>query len=519
MYIRKLNSRTSIPNDAKSQIILQADNWDDFGFKTLFSLTIFDSESNRYDVGSVKIGFFGQKEGATAESIESHFEQLPESFFSLGQDADYYKALMEEVPQELAQYTLTALRDVIYYPELLKHVESEDSFNTSLMRMVNHSTISNQFQRIIKGDAALSEYDFSYKQAASGGFSAVELSFQVEPKSMPSSNVHILIGRNGVGKTTLINNMLSSLLAREEDEAKIPGAFYSNGNFLPLETKLDEDYFAGVVSVSFSAFDAFEPPEDQQSSSGGMRYKYIGLQKTNKDSNAETRSLKTKNELASDFVISLDRCLSLSAKEARWLEAIKKLESDLNFEEMQLNQLVDLYKQDRTRFNQQAYSIFHRMSSGHSIVLLTMTKLVESVEEKTIVFLDEPESHLHPPLLSAFTRALSDLLLNRNGVAIVATHSPVVLQEVPQLCVSVIRRKRGIFDISRPEIETFAENVGRLTRDVFGLEVSKSGYLELFNSLVSKGQSYEQIETSFNGQIGFEGKALLRSLINSRDKN
>jgi predicted ATP-dependent endonuclease of OLD family len=69
------------------------------------------------------------------------------------------------------------------------------------------------------------------------------------------------------------------------------------------------------------------------------------------------------------------------------------------------------------------------MSSGHAIVLLTITRLVATVEEKTLVLLDEPESHLHPPLLSAFIRALSDLLYDRNGVAIIATHSPVVLQE------------------------------------------------------------------------------------------
>jgi predicted ATP-dependent endonuclease of OLD family len=51
-------------------------------------------------------------------------------------------------------------------------------------------------------------------------------------------------------------------------------------------------------------------------------------------------------------------------------------------------------------------------------VLLTITRLVETVEERTLVLLDEPEAHLHPPLLSAFVRSLSDLLINRNGVAI-----------------------------------------------------------------------------------------------------
>ena len=86
---------------------------------------------------------------------------------------------------------------------------------------------------------------------------------------------------------------------------------------------------------------------------------------------------------------------------------------------------------------------------------------------KTLVLLDEPESHLHPPLLSAFIRALSNLLYDRNGVAIVATHSPVVLQEIPRSCISKIQRVGLVTNIKMPDIETFGENVGVLTREVF----------------------------------------------------
>lgn len=41
-------------------------------------------------------------------------------------------------------------------------------------------------------------------------------------------------------------------------------------------------------------------------------------------------------------------------------------------------------------------------------MLLSITKLVEFVEERSLVLMDEPEAHLHLPLLSAFVRALSD---------------------------------------------------------------------------------------------------------------
>jgi predicted ATP-dependent endonuclease of OLD family len=163
-----------------------------------------------------------------------------------------------------------------------------------------------------------------------------------------------------------------------------------------------------------------------------------------------------------------------------------------------------------------ALSLMKLMSSGHAIVLLTVTRLVEKVEEKTLVLIDEPESHLHPPLLSALTRALSELLFNRNGVAIIATHSPVVLQEIPKSCVWKITRSRLALSAARPDIETFGENVGILTREVFGLEVVKSGYHTVLEKAVKSGANYEEIVTEFGGCLGYEARAILRAMIASR---
>jgi predicted ATP-dependent endonuclease of OLD family len=231
--------------------------------------------------------------------------------------------------------------------------------------------------------------------------------------------------------------------------------------------------------------------------------------------------LKDKNDLCADFTSSLKVCFSLTAKRDRWVNAVRKLESDFNFAEMDLCRLINIYTNDLSnnekQFSRTAKALFERMSSGHAIVLLTVTKLVETVEEKTLVLLDEPESHLHPPLLSAFTRALSDLLVNRNGVAIIATHSRVVLQEVPKSCVSILRRTRLIGNVDRPEQETFGENVGVLTREVFGLEVSSSGFHSLIAESVHSEESYDEIVAEYSNQLGSEATSLLRGMVMRRD--
>lgn len=508
------------PDQARNTGYLSPNNWDDYGHKTLFNLTIFDEQGNEQTIGNIKIGFVGQDGGWTQEQIPEQFEVLPENFYSLGQDTDYYKNVVEKLSPEITINVLTALGDVVNDPNRLKIAENEHAFKVSLLRSVNGTSIENQFRRIVRHEAPLTQYNFFYEKAANERYSGIRVEFSVKPNTKPSSNIHILIGRNGVGKTTLLNNMVNALLP-ESNAMEETGCFFTPSQSNGTAT-INNDYFAGVVSVSFSAFDPFIPPNDQPDPNAGMRYYYVGLKKRLAQQGQETLGLKNKNDLChDDFISSLKICFALTAKKARWINAVKTLESDFNFAEMDLCDLNNVYAADQSdnqqTFSEKATALFQRMSSGHAIVLLTVTKLVETVEEKTLVLLDEPESHLHPPLLSAFTRALSDLLVNRNGVAIIATHSPVVLQEVPKSCVSILRRTRLITKVDRPESETFAENVGILTREVFGLEVSKSGFHHLLANSVAEGKSYEEVEQEYQGQLGFEGKTILRSMIMVRD--
>lgn len=515
---KKLSRRGYLPVQANNAAYLEPDNWDDFGYKTLFTLTIFDEQGNKREIGNIKIGFVGQDGGWTAEQIGQQFDVLPGNFFSLGQDADYYRNLIDSFPNDMVVNLLMALGDVIQDPARLAIAENEGAFNTSLMRNVNRSTIEQQFRRILRHEAPLTSYYFFYEKAANERYSGITVEFRVEPNTKPSSNIHILIGRNGVGKTTLLNNMVDALLPERGDVVET--GYFATYSPWSGAVALHDDYFAGVVSVAFSAFDPFTPPEDQPDENAGMRYYYIGLKKRVTQQGQGRWGLKDKDDLCRDFTGSLKLCFALMAKRNRWVNAVRKLESDFNFAEMDLCQLIIIYDNDlsdiKSQFSEVAKSLFERMSSGHAIVLLTITKLVETVEEKTLVLLDEPESHLHPPLLSAFTRALSDLLVNRNGVAIIATHSPVVLQEVPKSCVSILRRTRLVSNVDRPRSETFAENVGVLTREIFGLEVSKSVFHDLLSGSVDEGKSYEEIEQEYRYQLGFEGKAILRSMISIR---
>jgi len=484
------------PNDL-STIYLTWDDWNDFSFCTLFGMYYVDLESRVHEIGSVKIGYFGQKEGFRERklSIGDVLDELDNTHFSLGQSDIYYENL-NKLGVDTRDLILYALKDIAINDELYKRAINESVTTTSLFRTVSPSTVKSQFKRLLAGGARLTEYNFNFvAPKIREDSSCFDLSFQVKPESFPPTNIHVLIGRNGVGKTHLTNNMINSLLEGNHEE---------NGIFEFIDEESEGNVFANLVSISFSAFDKTAPRPEIKDKTKGIKYSYIGLKQLN-DEKASSPTTKDTPELTDEFYKSLKYCRS--SRKNRWKEGIEMLESDPNFKDAEIKSLIDIEKNNE--FRERVYNIFDRLSSGHKIVLLTITRLIETLQEKSLVLIDEPEAHLHPPLLSAFTRALSKLLITTNGVALIATHSPVILQEVPKNCAWKLRRTGAEAISERLKTETFGESVGILTNEVFGLEVTNSGFYTLLDDVAKKKNSYEEVLEHFGGQLGMEARAIL----------
>lgn len=510
MYFTVLPNGTRIPAQATSRSFLLTDNWDDwFKFATLYALVVFDEDGERHSIGGVKIGQFQMADGQRRPELPASFDVLDERFFSLGQDDSYYGSL-NKLGGQSRNRILRSLRDVSFDIELFERALNEKVMGTSLLRSVTPATVTGQFHRMAQGGARLTEYEFSYTAPLRPRQKSIplKLAFTVAPESFPPTNVHVLIGRNGVGKTTLLNNMTRAIMDDDPDNQDF-------GSFSADNAIANDRLFTNLVSVTFSAFDPFEPLPTKQDKSQGVQYAYIGLKQVGVTKDGKPRPPKTPEALSGDFGSSVLICRQ-GARVGRWQRALEMLEADPIFRDAEVANLARSgVEQDELRL--EARKIFKNLSSGHKIVLLTITRLVETVEEKTLVLLDEPEAHLHPPLLSAFVRALSDLLINRNGVALIATHSPVVLQEVPQSCVWKIRRSGTRAIAERPDVQTFGENVGLLTREVFGLEVTQSGFHKMLRDAVSNLPNYDTILQRFNDELGDEARAILKGLLGTRD--
>lgn len=499
----------SIPSGC---FLLEEDGWNDWWeYKTLFVLYYKSTDGILERIGSVKIGnidmHYNRNKAALKTTLPPTFDTLDPSFFSVGQSREYYENLQKK-SQFLQFNPFESLNDIAYDLNRFNKVKNEHIVRRSLLRDVSPNILKKQFHRISIGGAILTEYDFSYKflkNIKSEEKVYNVMNFHVNPNSNIATNIHVIIGRNGSGKTRLLQNMIKSYFDNSLDE------YFVDNNYCQIEGTNDDEYkiFPNVIYSSYSAFDDIKEIE-------GKNFSYLGLRKKEEVNGEEKFLTKSVNELTEEFVESFMNCMTYE-KAPRLSKALSNLEFDLIFAESELLSLLsfeklqsDIYNENGTK--EKLTKCFENFSTGHRVILMIITKLVELLEEQTLVLLDEPETHLHPPLLSAFIRCLSELLLDRNAVAIIATHSSIVLQEVPQNCVWKIRRNGYESCIERPTMQTFGSSHSELNEEVFRIDIEKTGFHQLIKKAVDKFENYDELVDYFDGQLGSEAEILAKTL-------
>lgn len=494
--------------DCKYYIVLEASYWDDFGYKTIFDITIKNNSSQEtYKLGSCKIGYIfqggiGEKAYSTIENpkIKGKFlENIDNEFFSMGIDHEYYENINKifHNNHELISHYYDSLNDVAKNRHILHKALDHDVFKKSFLRSTSYENIIDQFSSIIQrrkiNDGMGITLKFNNRE---------NLDFYISSNTKFKNNIKVLIGSNGSGKSELLNKVVLDY----------------------INDRVDTKEIKNIVLVSFSPFDKLKAYQ-----------KYL----ENENNRKSVRLISLKNEknvletidLTNEFIESLGNCLFSKVKTNLLLKLIDIISSDqilydFNFKELikkldlkNLNQ-EDLYRTD-------IVELFNILSSGHKMVIYTLFKLVDVVDRNTLVLYDEPELYLHPPLLSAYIRAFADLMIYSNAMAIITTHSPVVLQEVPKKDIKIIKRINNIQIYEDVELNTFGERVDILTNEIFNLEVYESGYYKLLfdffqknkNHIYSIDDGYRMFLDEFDNELGSEAINVILSILETYFKN
>jgi predicted ATPase len=493
-------------------VALHVDGWDDFSFKTMYSADLHVSQTEVYELGNVKILQLGQESGRPP--VPTSFEDLDETFCSLGQDIAYYETLLQQVPEALRIRYLEALQDAANSAAVRDRFTGEQGFGTSLLRFGQAVNALEAGGELLQGTATRKDrMSFSFDWRRSTTPTAIDFVFD-DSGELPG-RCHVLIGYNGAGKTTLLADMALAAsrgrrLPERHRDSRISG---------------DDTTFGAVVAVSYSAFDTFRTPEaltgsahegyDHDSSSGEpasqtevFGYVYCGLRRiTHEESPAgeETYKLKSIDEIEAEFARALNTVGSAANRPRQLLvDAFAALAAEPSFGRAG----VDLGQLGAGVGTDDTVRAFHDLSTGHKIVLNIVTQLAAHLRTRSLVLVDEPETHLHPPLMAALLRAIQILLRGHDSFAVLATHSPVVVQEMQARHVRVVDRLGDHVTIRPVTIESFGANVGAITRHIFSLDNSATDYQGILEGL-ARDYAVEQIEAMFESGLSPQARALV----------
>ncbi len=283
----------------------------------------------------------------------------------------------------------------------------------------------------LKQSLARQKYIFTYESKLINANNPHKVNFSFYRTDGLPYRVTAIIGKNGTGKTRFLANLCSDLTSDFRD------------NHNKFDGKRPD--FGMIISLSYSAFTQFtiKPTKIENS----IIYENFGALDIHNKFNSELMLEKLKTSIKR--IIEFERVQF-------WLEILKEI---LNEEfEAKIEQLIS---------TEEKIEILTDLSSGERMIFEIITNIIANIRINTLIIFDEPEIHLHPNAIALLMKALYNVLDEYDSFAILATHIPYVIQQIPSESVVVFERIGQTALVRNLEFESFGENLSELTVGVF----------------------------------------------------
>lgn len=491
----------SKPSIFPSFMLVHDYGWNDYSYKTTYRLLFFNENKEKFDVGELKLMRKGQTD--TDKVLSKEFDQpLDDSYCSLGQSIEYYKTLYSLFKDDNSylQRIMYFLRDCSCNSSIREQFEENDVFDTSLLRDLEAEKALKLGKYIINGVNPEEAYSFKYKffppytNQASADFCVSNGYY-----APGFARVKGIIGENGKGKTQLLKSLVSDIVSQNE-------TYFDK---IPL--------FGSCLAICSTPFDCFQ-----------IKTQKLPFISYTLEQNERTRALliEALKEIISRPMVKKQSMLEV------YLNFSKDLFSPQIIDSLFFSKEVDGH--EVFSVNESYIDVLlGTLSSGQLHELLLISSICANVHLSSLIVIDEPEVHLHPRYIVRFMSILGNILQKFESYAIIATHSPLIIREIPRDSVYIVSDANGdapeerVPLIGTANFNTFGEDVSKLYFEIFNYDERESVFFEeaekKVKELMSSGDSiakdigFQQVVDYFEGfqELSTTGKMTIRDIVNN----
>tara|TARA_R110001583_G_scaffold117545_2_gene268685 strand:- start:1058 stop:2716 length:1659 start_codon:yes stop_codon:yes gene_type:complete len=489
--------------------------WDDFGFIITFNL-YYVNENKKRKLGPLKVlindyedsSLFFKDKGI---SIESKFFDITDALngkniVSIGEDIDFYKKINSLFNERLAEDILVKICDAGYFNDRYAEYSAWKGFSGSFMRGSAASAILKKgFQIALGRYIPKKTFDITLSDLGDT-FDDVCLKFDTS-RAIGKSNINLLIGKNGVGKSHILKN-LSEIITGVIDSKANPPYFHKLIiiAFSPFESFYTKSEVFEKISNRYSETDEKENKKSEKSEKRKRlhvnEYSYIGFK--NEDGhhdlnhpikksieslikvlqydkeNSWWKEQSRLNVLKDTLALCIDfDTIFITTNEGEEIEIISDLKTNL------LKDKIDFKK--GIFFKKEGENL--PLSSGQKIYSYMLPAIIAELEEESLLVLDEPELYLHPELEVGLMNMLQHILRETKSYAIIATHSAILAREVESKAITILRKSQGSTRSNIVSVETYGESLDIIIAEVFDDDYMVKPYQKEIDHYLKKSDS------------------------------
>ena len=521
------NDASNVKSD-DCDFLLETDNWNDYWFYTLYHLhatpKILREKQTRY-LGYLKILMKGQKEyqgNLVADYVADKngcFMQLNENFCSISFSPDFYKEisfiLQSKEERQLFAKSLNMIFDIDN--PIYQKFKDEEGFEKSFLRSATMDDYSLSYGRyLLFSDKTFFPLREKSISVSFDNDNSIDINFSSSNNTksiewLPDGIV-AFVGRNGVGKSSTLYN-LAKWIYMPTEKREMMKSISVTPNDLGVHK---------MILISYSAFDNFTLPGETYSdfiklaenidSYNRGRFVYCGVRDVKEEINKRAKEIKNKAKdanndeeinkilnqpfyesdhisdsiikpigtLANEFHEALSKIHSNNELEKQWLGMLHRSRQVHEEFYEYLNDLDPVFEKSMV------IERFTKLSTGHKFFSHALAHIIAYTENNSLILFDEPENHLHPPFLSFMMSEIRRILRERESVMLVATHSPIILQETFSRNTIVVRRTGNDINVAHPEAEIYGNTIGNINELVFDLTSDITKYHSAIDGLYKK---------------------------------